>query len=72
MTMISRVKPKIIEKYGSHVANGNGVYTFCIHRSCYYMTMISSLIPKIIENMVFHVATGTVYTHSVYTLPVTI
>ena len=31
--------------------NGNGVHTFCIHRSCYCMTMIWGGKPKIIENM---------------------
>ena len=31
-------------------SNGNGVHTFCIHRSCYYMTMILNGKLKIFEN----------------------
>ena len=53
-------------------SNGNGVHTFCIHRSCYYMTMILNGKLKIFWKNGSHIATGTVYTHYVYTVPVTI
>ena len=51
MTMISSAKQIIRENMVS-CSDGNDVYTFCIHSSCYDVTMISSVIPKIIENMV--------------------
>ena len=52
--------------------NGNVVHTFCIHRSCYCMTMIWSGKPTIIKKYGSHVQMGTVYIHSVYTVPVTV
>ena len=52
--------------------NGNGVHTFFIHRSRYSMTTFWSGKPKIIKKYGSHVPMGTVYTHSVYTVPVTL
>ena len=52
--------------------NGNGVHTFYIHRSRYSMTMFWSGKSKIIKKYGSHVPMGTVYTHSVYPVPVTV
>ena len=64
MTMIlsGRLKSFAVLRY----SNGNGVHTFCIHRSCYYMSYDFEWKTEIFRKYGSHIATGTVY-HILYT-----